>query len=272
MLPYVYISGFPVPMYLLCWAIGLPLAGGFAIVRQRGGRFRVPADDFLHTVLLSFLGGIGGAKLLQTLVMLLQHAQDPAFWSLKTWISIAFGGGVFYGGLLGALAAAWVYARAYKVDFGNVTDLLLPPLLLFHVFARLGCFFAGCCYGSEAPWGIAFSHAKVAPNGVPLIPVQMIEAALVFLLLLALLLLRPERKRPGVILPLYLAAYGFARFFLEFLRGDMGRGVWLLSTSQWISLIVVLPAAVLMLARLRRAAQRRAGREKNACIAPGNPL
>lgn len=129
--------------------------------------------------------------------------------------------------------------------------MLLPSVLLFHMFGRLGCFFAGCCYGREANWGVVFMHSLNAPNGVPLIPVQLFEAAFNLLMLVAILIIRPERKRQGLLLPLYLIAYAIGRFILEFFRGDMGRGIFLFSTSQWISLFV-LPIGIALLVWILR--------------------
>ncbi|MCL1952665.1 MAG: prolipoprotein diacylglyceryl transferase, partial [Oscillospiraceae bacterium] len=130
----------------------------------------------------------------------------------------------------------------------------------FHACGRVGCFCAGCCYGREAAWGIAFTHAPGAPNGVPLVPVQLFEAGFNLLLMAAILIFKPERRRPGLLLPLYLAAYAAARFVLEFFRGDSGRGVLLLSTSQWISLLVILPAAIALFLR------RNAGHSRDGVI------
>lgn len=51
-------------------------------------------------------------------------------------------------------------------------------------FGRIGCFCAGCCYGREthAWYGITFTHSDFAPNGVSLIPTQLISSAGDFLI------------------------------------------------------------------------------------------
>jgi len=251
MLPYLEILGRAIPMYWLCGLAGLLLAGALAMLRQRGGRFRTPADDTLHLLLLCPVGAMLGAKAFQVIGFLFKHAAHPGFWTLKAWLGVLSGGGVFYGGLIGALAAMLLYIRKYGLDVWDAADLLTPSIPLFHAFGRLGCFCAGCCYGRGAAWGVAFTHSLSAPNGVPLVPVQLFEAGFNLLVLAALLLLRPERKRPGTLLPLYLLAYAAGRFALEFLRGDASRGVFLLSTSQWISLALLPAAAALLVRRLK---------------------
>ena len=246
--PYLNVLGREVPMYWLCGFVGLLLASGLAMLRRRAVRFRTPADDIFHMILLCAVGALVGAKLFQVIGLTVSHATQPSFWTIETWTAIVYSGGVFYGGLIGGGVAGAIYIRKYKLDVPDVLDILVPSILLFHAFGRVGCFFAGCCYGSEAAWGIAFTQSLGAPNGVPLIPVQLFEAGFNLLLLTAMLILRPERKRPGLLLPLYLIAYAVARFVLEFFRGDSSRGVFLLSTSQWISLLI-LPAAVVLLVR-----------------------
>jgi phosphatidylglycerol:prolipoprotein diacylglycerol transferase len=155
--------------------------------------------------------------------------------------------------LIGGITAALIYIRKNKLDFFEVTDILVPSILLFFTFGRIGCFFAGCCYGCIADWGIALPSHGIEP----LIPVQLFEAGFTFLVMIAVLVFRPERKCTGALLPLYLIVYAIGRFVLEFFRGDIGRGVFILSTSQWISLLI-LPAGVILLRWIKKQHNKRA--------------
>ena len=120
---------------------------------------------------------------------------------------------------------------------------------LFHAFGRVGCFLAGCCYGIPAPagWlGVTFPASAVeAPSGMPLLPVQLYEAAGCVLLCLLLDHLT-DRGWPGDrLLALYLALYGAWRFCIEFARAD-DRGatvVSFLSPSQLVALLLIAVAA-----------------------------
>jgi phosphatidylglycerol:prolipoprotein diacylglycerol transferase len=126
-------------------------------------------------------------------------------------------------------------------------DGLVPSVPLAHAFGRLGCFFAGCCYGVPSAFGLEFNASELAPHGVKLLPVQLIEAGCNLLLFVLLLVLSRFCRRRGLLTGTYLAAYAVMRFVLEFFRYDAERGVfWGLSTSQWISLLL-LPAAVFIL-------------------------
>ena len=159
----------------------------------------------------------------------------------KGFINGLFGGFVFYGGLFGALLMMWRYCRKYSADFEACSSLFAAAAPLFHVFGRIGCFFAGCCYGVEVPWGYAFSHSIGAPNGIPLMPVQLIESALNILIFITVLMYQRKKRQPYTALKLYLSCYAVIRFALEFFRGDEIRGRFLIfSTSQWISAAVLI--------------------------------
>ena len=171
---------------------------------------------------------------------------------------------MFYGGLIGALVAAVVLLRRYRLPFFEVADVLAPSVALGHFFGRLGCFSAGCCYGRSCSpaWGVVFSHPLAAeisgtPLGVPLVPTQLYEAAFNLANYAFLAWLFRRRLRPGSVLAAYLIGYGVARFVIEFFRGDADRGFVLggaLSTSQAIAGVMV-PLGFAILIWVRRRGQ-----------------
>ena len=176
-------------------------------------------------------------------------------------------GGVFYGGLLGAIAGCYFFLRKNpSVSFLRIADIAAPAIPLGQAIGRIGCFSAGCCWGShsELPWAVTFSNDYAhGLTGVPLHeaihPVQLYESfswLLLFLILLAAL-----RKKtfpvPGQLFAVYLISFGIIRFILEFFRGDLYRGVYfngMISTSQAISLLMV-PAAMVLFFMLSRKKQ-----------------
>jgi len=250
MLPIIYVFDYAISMYWLSVVVGLLLTSGLLFLRVRSGHFRTSGYDVFIVLLLCIVGAFVGATLLNAIVRTIQNATVPGFWTWQTWISILRAGGVFYGGLIGGFFAALIYVRKRKIDFRDITDIMVPSILLFHAIGRLGCFFAGCCFGREATWGVTMGSAT-------LIPVQLIEAGFNLLILAQMLLFRPERERLGVLFPMYLATYAVGRFFLEFMRGDMSsRGIFLLSTSQWISLLILATLAVVFLAIRKRKKQK----------------
>ena len=117
---------------------------------------------------------------------------------------------------------------------------------------RLGCFLAGCCYGTACakPWAVTYSSPVAAtyagtPLGVPLHPSPLYEAAAeIAIFAVCALLWRRRVPPPWLVVFTWAGLYGVARFALEFLRGDP-RGAWMgLSTSQWGSALLMVAAAV----------------------------
>jgi phosphatidylglycerol:prolipoprotein diacylglycerol transferase len=141
----------------------------------------------------------------------------------------------------------------------TVTDVFAPGIALGHVIGRTGCLFAGCCFGKPAdlPWAITFRNEYAAQNvgtplNVALHPTQLYEAGAELLILV--LLLATERKGrpyPGRTFWLYMLLYGISRFVIEIYRGDPRGMVGSFSTSQFVSILIV-PLAIVMLILLSR--------------------
>lgn len=255
--PYVYLFGIPMSSYSLMGMLGLAVAGLYVGLTNRGRKAGfLYGQDMLHVGCLAAVGAIVGAKVLHTLTMvpvivrnwelLMQPENDGMLLSLLT------SGFVFYGGAIGGVAAVYWYCRRYGVPFKSVLGLMTPAIPLFHAFGRVGCFLGGCCWGIEVHWGIEFTHSLGAPNGVPLLPVQLIESGLNLLVFAFTAWLSRRLVRKWLVMPAYIVCYSVLRFTLEFFRGDAERGVWLLSTSQWISLALFAGTVVLYFTRWRK--------------------
>ena len=129
--------------------------------------------------------------------------------------------------------------------------VLLPIMPLIHGIGRVGCFCMGCCYGKPSHiLGIAFQCSKIAPNGVPLLPVQLYEALIEICLFVILARLSVRKTAGSKMLGIYCSVYGVSRFCLEFFRGDSYRGfIGRLSISQIISLLLIAGGTILLLRR-----------------------
>lgn len=192
----------------------------------------------------SIIAGLVGAKLLLVIIDFEQYRLSP-----RALLDVLQSGGVFYGGLLGALPVAWWYIKKHGLPLLPTLDVMAPAVALGQAIGRLGCFAAGCCFGSSstAPWSVIFhnedAHALVGvPLGVPLHPSQLYESLGTTVLLVILLAALKKRRFPGQVAALYLILYAILRFGLEFFRGDVARGTvfgGVLSTSQFIALVVV---------------------------------
>lgn len=256
MLPFIEIFGKQIPMYAVMAIIGAAaLCGVSALLAKNRGI--VPAEDIFYMLLYAGIGCLIGAKLLYLIVSV------DVYWfpekslkeNLSYWLAVLTSGGlVFYGGLIGAVLGALRYCVHFKIPVVKAFETAVPAIPLFHAFGRIGCFMAGCCYGIEysGRFAVTFEKAIAAPNGVPLLPVQLIEAVgniLLFVLLTALFLKNfPRLSLCG----LYLVCYAIMRFILEFFRGDAVRGKALaLSTSQWFSAVAFAVGTVLIIIKYR---------------------
>jgi len=158
-------------------------------------------------------------------------------------LSVVTGGFVYYGGLVGAIIGVYLMCKYFKCDSTEYVPILTPCIPLIHGFGRIGCHVVGCCHGvatSSKFFSVTYANSKYAPCGVGLVPVQITEAVIEFILFFVTLILSTKEKYKGFVLPFYLITYAIARFILEFFRGDSVRGMFLMfSTSQWISLIIL---------------------------------
>jgi prolipoprotein diacylglyceryl transferase len=125
-------------------------------------------------------------------------------------------------------------------------DITLLGIGTFLAFGRIGCFNVGCCHGRTCEKGVSYSHAHVEEGftfyyeGVSLFPVQLIESAFVFCIVITGSFLLFNHSAPGTVLILYTVIYGAFRFAIEFFRGDPERPYWQgLSEAQWTTLILV---------------------------------
>lgn len=252
MLPYVHIAGRNIPVYSLTAAAGIIAAVLYLKIMVRREAFRDLDRDLELAFLAALFGTAVGAKSLYLLLASGRITKDVATLGIGPAVyKYTAGGFVFFGGMIGCLAALYIYSRRAGLSFSHLMSLMLPAFPLAHAFGRFGCFAAGCCYGTESGSiiSVTYTDALYAPNGVPLVPVQLMEAALE--LVFFVLLYRDAKKgSPGILmLAKYFLMYGCTRFILEFFRGDTCRGfVGLLSLSQVISLMCI-GAGVMILKR-----------------------
>src|SRR5258708_27253946 len=129
-------------------------------------------------------------------------------------------------------------------------DGFAPGLGFGPVLGRFGCFAAGCCYGKDADdfWGVVFKNPIASswagtPLNERLEPTQLIEAAAEFFNFVLLMWMLKRKKFDGQVFASFMILYGIERYFIEFLRGDPGRGEvfgGVMSGTQLISICLVL--------------------------------
>ena len=246
--PTLELFGLSIPTYGTCAIIGFAVCSLVALVRHKNFK-ELQSVDLTNSAALLLVGVICGGRLLSIVTQIPTAIRN---WGLLTrnpeLLLELFGNGlVFYGGLFGAIAALYIYVTHYKLNADWFFDFFVPLFPLFHAFGRLGCFFNGCCYGFESEtFGIAFENSLSAPNGVPFFPIQLVCSVLNLLLFAWLWRFEARHHLEGKTLAAYLGVYAVLRFTVEFFRGDTIRGIYFgLSTSQWISLAILVVLAIL---------------------------
>jgi phosphatidylglycerol:prolipoprotein diacylglycerol transferase len=264
------IGSFPVNTYGVFLALAF-LSAIFVTVRlaERDG---LPKEKIYDLCLWLLLSSLVGSKLLMFFTEP-EYRQNP-----KLLFSLDFlrSGGVFYGGLIGALLAGFFLMRRWKLPWWKTADACAPGIALGNVLGRQGCFSAGCCWGKPTtlPWGVRFTQAGHDVTGVPtdvhLHPTQLYESFAMLIVFFFLLWLHKKKKFSGQVILAYVVIYATVRFLIEFVRDDP-RGDILglttmtgLSTSQLIGIVAGIAALITFIVRWRRANGRRSISESTA--------
>ena len=234
----------PVTLHTYGLFLAVAFIAGIWITSRNARKEGVDADSIWNMGLIVLCATLVGCKLLMLISDFSYYAANPReIFSLSTLRSM----GVFYGGLLLALAAAAWYLRKRRLPAWRVADCAAPGIALGQAIGRLGCLMAGCCYGAhtDVPWAIHFTSDYAAENmgtplNIPLHPTQLYESVGTLLLFGYLMRRLSKRHISGQVILEYLGLYAALRFVIEFFRGDSRGDVFngLLSTSQFIAVII----------------------------------
>lgn len=273
-------AGLPIRWYALAYLAGL-LGGWWLLARlmrrDRAWGDRAPVRPADLEALLTWIvvGVILGGRLGFVLFYQPSHYLANPADILKVWQ----GGMSFHGGFLGVIVATLLWCRRNGAEALRVIDGLavVTPLGLF--FGRIANFINAELWGrpTDAPWGVVFpgEAAQDCPGVVGLCarhPSQLYEAGLegiVLGLVLWLVVSRGGLARPGLAGGVFVAGYGLARFFVEFVRvadaqfvtpGNplghvVGGPVWGLSMGQLLSLPMILVGLAFVWRALARPAR-----------------
>jgi len=206
--------------YGFMMAAGVAFALWFLFVQAK--KQDLPSSKIIDMAFSTIIVSLIGAKLILFIGNFSYYKLYPG-----ELLSLARSGGVFQGGLtFGILFALW-YFRRHKIPTWKAADIVGPALALGHGFGRIGCFSAGCCYGTESslPWGVIFKNKYASdltgvPLGIPLHPTQLYESALNFLNFFVLFLILKKKRFDGQVFSFYIINYSIIRYIVEFYRGD----------------------------------------------------
>ncbi len=244
MYPYIKILNMSIPTYGLCMCAAIFLCVILAL--KKGQTKNIGFDDLIIVVAIS----MGCSMLGGTFLYIFITYDFIALYNQITSGELLFlknPGTVFYGGLLTGLFGGIITAKTLKIRIESIESSVIPYIPLGHAIGRIGCLLAGCCYGFPYN-GIFAVSTRFDLGHSTYFPIQAIEALFNLIILGVLLFYTKKERFKYSIVALYLIMYSFLRFCLEFFRGDVIRGRFLLfSTSQWISLMVFFFSLMVML-------------------------
>ena len=255
------IGSFPVNTYGVFLAISFLCA--ILVSVKLAARDGLPREKIYDLSLWMLLAGLVGSKILMLFTEPEYRANPMQLLSLDFLRS----GGVWYGGLLGAVLASYLLMKRYQLPWWKTADAFAPGIAIGNFFGRQGCFAAGCCWGkpTDLPWGVKFTELGHEITGVPtdthLHPTQLYESFAMLLVFLFLLWLHKRKRFSGQVILAYALLYSMIRFAIEFVRDDPRGDVFGLttltglSTSQLISLVIGITALIVLIVRRRRAQQ-----------------
>jgi len=250
MFPAIHLFGIHISMYALMTFLGVVayFVCYFIFVEKKEKVDRGTSNRLL----LVSLAGLASLYVFAFLLNSLYHSIEKG--------EVVMGGITWLGGIMFAipimiLLIHFIVPKA-KGRAVELCSLMIPGIAIGHALGRLGCFFAGCCFGkvTDGPFGISFPEgstaAKLYPaaggGSLPVYPTQLFEAAFEVAIFLFMVIGYKKWKKFNV--PIYMIGYSVFRFLLEFLRGD-DRGLLgsALSPSQWNAIIfLALGVAVLL--------------------------
>ena len=240
-------NGFAIHWYGFLIAAGTILA--VVLATHWGKQAGLDKDLFTDIGFWAIFAGVVGARLEYIRV------NSEQFQTAQQMINVRDGGLVYYGGLLAVLFAVGFIIWRKRLNPLKVLDVMAPTIPMGIIFGRMGCLFAGCCYGdrTDMPWAITFpgQEGSAAPGGIPLHPTQLYEVAYGAALFGLLLWMRGRQRFEGQLFLTFLTLYPLMRSLNEVFRGDAGRGYFLedvlgqtVSNAQFISILVAVGAGL----------------------------
>jgi phosphatidylglycerol:prolipoprotein diacylglycerol transferase len=238
MLPDIHLFG---SMYIHSYSLFILLAIIAASVTTYIGakQYNHKTEDIFSALFWCILAGIIGAKLLEVVFY-----DWNAFINNPANTLLSGSGWMFYGAELGGYVGLATFLYFKKIPVARSFDIGTYGLALAHAIGRVGCFFAGCCYGvcTSSPIGVHFPHV----NGY-VHPTQLYEAIPLFVFFIITWIYRKRISGNGTVIGLYMVIYGIIRFIVETYREDAYTfGFLHLSPSQYIAASLFIIGSIIL--------------------------
>lgn len=209
MLPVLF-SAFGVPFSSFGVFLGLGFFVGVFLVWRLARAWDLDEEKILDLTLLTFFGGLIGARLYFGL-------EHPGLFTenfLRIILITKYPGFSFWGAILGGWLTLFFFSRAKKMDFAQVGDIASVGFLVSYILSDIGCFFGGCSVGIQSN---LLSVNMVGFLGRRF-PIQLLEAALLILVLSSIWSAATHFHIQGKIVSLSLIYVGLIKFLTEPLK------------------------------------------------------
>ena len=244
----------PLKIYAYGFMLALSFLAGIRLAARRADRRGLGGDLIYDLSIVLVLAAVVGSRGLY----IVTHREH--YHSLVDIFAIWQGGATYYGGLVLAVAGAFVVLRRKGVSFLRVADICAPSIALGVFFTRIGCFLSGCCFGrpTGCPLGVVFPAGSPAGSMFEghIHPTQLYSSFYGLLILGFLLLLERWSRFDGFLFSCLLVLYGVARFVVDFFRWyEPSAMTGVLTFNQVISIGLVIGGGLLLTvtgARARR--------------------
>jgi phosphatidylglycerol:prolipoprotein diacylglycerol transferase len=196
-------------IFIYALSITLSLIAGLALAWHEAGRSGVEQAKIMDLCVYLLVAAILGSRLFYVILN-----PDPFIYNPLEILKIQKGGVIIYGGLMFALATGVIYLKKENLPFWKVADILALPAVSGYCINRLGCFFAGCCFGAsyESPWSVSiFRSSSIIMKGAPLQASHLYAALNSLLIIGILMVLRRRKKFDGQLLWSCVLLYGIAQ-------------------------------------------------------------
>jgi len=206
----------PITVFTYGFFLAVAFVTAIYMASREAQRLGLPVARFFDLCFYIILGAVVGSRLLYVIL------EWPTFLAHPLKIFALWEGGlVFHGGVALALILAFYYMRRHSMPWRTTLDALAVGMPVGQFFGRIGCFMAGCCYGSpsDLPWAVTFTNPQsLCPIKVPLHPAQLYESLLALGVFGVIYHFRTRKRFEGQMILLYFCLAGLVRFVVEFFR------------------------------------------------------
>jgi len=231
-------------VYGTCIALALLLCMKLIPLNKRYSQLNLE-PYFVSIIMVCIISAVIGGRLLAIV------SEPTLYHHWYEWFMIWNGGFSALGSILGVTFGACMYLKKVNLPVLPVFDLMAIYAPLFQSVARLGCLFAGCCYGKQTH---SFLHVMytnknaIAPHNIALHPTQLYSSVLLFLIFLCMYFIIQKRARySGQLFLTYFMLASAERFVVDFWRADrIIMKNYFLSFHQIIALIILFFSVVIM--------------------------